>query len=187
MMKIHRTFIALPLPEQIITELKVLQQYMSGYDDGISWVRPELMHITLKFLGETPDRMLEKIRRAFTQSCREYAPFRLTLDQTGVFPREGDPRVLWVGLHNIPGSLYRLSDELNAIFVSMGFDDSGKRFSPHITLGRVKRKTQPGMMQRFLSAEPDRKEFISERIIWYDSCHKNGKLTYIPLEECQLQ
>lgn len=181
-----RTFIAIPLPEEIREELAGIQRELSSCSEGIAWLRPELMHITLKFLGDTPERLLETVGKHFLESCKNEAPFRLKLHQTGYFPREGEPRVLWAGLQNIPGRLYRLSDELNTVYVSMGFDDTGKRFSPHITLGRVKRKTHPDFAERFLSFHVEEKDFIADRIIWYESCHKNGKLTYLPLEEYKL-
>ncbi|MDD4961459.1 MAG: RNA 2',3'-cyclic phosphodiesterase [Candidatus Marinimicrobia bacterium] len=185
-MDYKRTFIGIPLPEHIRETLENIHKKLEPLSRGVAWVRPELMHITLKFLGETPERMMENVREVFLNSTRNFRSLKLKLKDTGCFPREGEPRVLWAGLLQIPGELYRLSDELNTVYVSMGFDDSGKRFSPHITLARIKQKPDPQLLSDFLERPLPAEEFWVDRIIWYESCHRNGKLQYLPLEECKL-
>lgn len=186
-MDYKRTFIGIPLPEQIRESLDAVRKDLEPLSRGITWVRPELMHITLKFLGETPERMMHSVREVFMNSSCNYPALKLKLRNTGYFPREGEPRVLWAGLQQIPGELYRLSDELNIAYVSMGFEDSGKRFSPHITLARIKQKPDPQLLNDFLEHPLLAEEFWVDRIIWYESCHRNGKLCYLPLEESRLQ
>ncbi len=178
-----RTFIALPLPDPIKAILQNIQEVLAPVSQGIKWVDPELTHITLKFLGDTPERMLEDVREEFIRIVTPTKAFELQLKTVGQFPREGDPRVLWVGLQQIPGMVYRLSDELNAGYISLGFDDTGKRFSPHITLGRVKQKLHDDFVQHFNDININPEIFTVDRIIWYESRHKNGRLNYLPLEE----
>lgn len=185
-MKNKRTFIAIPLPQHIRDILQGVQEILDPVSQGIKWVDPELMHITLKFLGSTPERLLEDVRKEFLEITEPVGPFRLQLSSLGHFPRKADPRVLWAGLQKIPGRIYRLSDELNTAYISRGFDDTGKRFSPHITLGRVKRKLHEDFLQEYYQLELKQEFFDVDRIIWYESCHRDRKLTYIPLEEQKL-
>ncbi|MDD3094753.1 MAG: RNA 2',3'-cyclic phosphodiesterase [bacterium] len=185
-MDFKRTFIGIPLPEVLRDRLDAIRRELMPISKGLVWVRPELMHITIKFLGETPERMMDSVREVFLSSTRNFRSLKLKLHETGYFPLVGEPRVLWAGLQNIPGEFYRLSDELNTAYVSLGFDDSGKRFSPHITLARIKHKPDPQLVSRFLEQDIQAEEFFADRIIWYESVHKNGKLTYLPLEESKL-
>jgi 2'-5' RNA ligase len=186
-MKNKRTFIAIPVPEHIRGILREVQEYMEPVSRGVKWVDPELMHITLKFLGGTPERLLEDVGRDFREITAKTEAFKLQLKDLGHFPRTGDPRVLWAGLQKVPGRVYRLSDELNTAFLAYNFDDTGKRFSPHITLGRVKKKLHPDFTEQYYQIDLKEEIFEVDRIIWYESCHKEGKLQYLPLEEQQLK
>ncbi len=187
-MNSRRTFIAIPLPEQLRQSLDLVRQTLDPSSNAVTWVRPELMHITLKFLGDTPERIMHTVGEIFLSTCSKISSFKLKIKKdTGSFPKMGEPRVLWAGLQNIPGELYSLSDELNTAYVALGFDDSGKRFSPHISLARVKEKPHPSLIPAFLDYEFPEEEFWVKRIIWYESCHRKGKLCYLPLEECKLQ
>ncbi|MBW6458534.1 MAG: RNA 2',3'-cyclic phosphodiesterase [FCB group bacterium] len=181
-----RTFIAFPLPETVTARMKRIQKMLDPVSDGVKWVRPELMHITIKFLGDTPDYMLENIRKEFLNICTESRSFEAQFKKLGQFPREGDPRVLMAEIQGLPGHVFRLSDELNTTFVSLGFDDSGKRFSPHITIGRIKHKPHVDLIRQYYEIELPPEKFEIDRIIWYESCYKDGKLTYLPLEEILL-
>ena len=177
-----RTFIAIPLTEDVIGHLERVSTLLEPVSDGVKWVDPSLMHITLKFLGDTPEWMLEDVKQEFLRVMTGVAPFELQLKQLGQFPKEGDPRVFWAGLQKIPSIVYRLSDELNTGFISLGFDDTGKRFAPHITLGRAKQKLNDDLIPKFYDIELEPLVFPVDRIIWYESCYQHGKLTYIPLE-----
>ncbi|MBN2781030.1 MAG: RNA 2',3'-cyclic phosphodiesterase, partial [Candidatus Marinimicrobia bacterium] len=105
-----RTFIGIPLPGEIKEQLRVVQEVLEPVSDGVKWVDPDLLHITLKFLGETPERMLEAMREEFFRTVSGVEAFQLQIKQLGQFPKEGEPRVLWAGVQRIPGRLYKLSD-----------------------------------------------------------------------------
>ena len=182
-----RTFIAIPLPAEIKEHLKRVQTLLEPVSEGIKWTDPELLHITLKFLGDTPDWLLDKVRDEFKRIVLNVEPFKLQLSELGQFPKEGDPRILWAGLQRSPGVVYRLSDELNTGYLGMGFDDTGKRFSPHITLGRIKHKIHEDFLTSYYDIKLEPEIFQIDKIIWYESCYRQGKLTYLPLEEYNLK
>ncbi len=181
-----RTFIAIALPDPIKEQLEKVQSLLEPVSDGIKWMDPDLLHITLKFLGDTPDWMLENVRNEFKRIVSDIKPFQLQLNGLGQFPKEGEPRILWAGMQKTPPIVYKLSDELNTAFFAMGFDDTGKRFSPHITLGRVKHKLHEDLITSFYDVILEETIFTVEKIIWYESSHRHGKLEYLPLEEFKL-
>jgi len=178
-----RTFIAIPLPDAVKENLKRVQTLLEPVSEGIKWTDPELLHITLKFLGDTPDWLMDKVRLEFNRIAEGAEPFQLQLSELGQFPKEGDPRILWAGLQRSPSAVYRLSDELNTGYLGMGFDDTGKRFSPHITLGRIKHKVHEDFQSSYYDIKLEPEVFQIDRIIWYESCYRRGKLAYLPLEE----
>jgi len=182
-----RTFIAIPLPDAIKEHLKRVQTLLEPVSESIKWTDPELLHITLKFLGDTPDWLLDDVKAEFRRIVAHVEPFQLQLNELGQFPKEGDPRILWAGLQRSPSKVYRLSDELNTGFIAMGFDDTGKRFLPHITLGRIKHKIHEEFLPLYYDIKLEPEIFQVNRIIWYESCYRQGKLTYLQLEEFNLK
>jgi 2'-5' RNA ligase len=182
-----RTFIAIPLPDEIKTYLARVKDLLEPVSDGVKWVDPVNMHITLKFLGDTPEWLLDDVKNEFFRIASDVRPFHMQLKHLGQFPREGDPRILWAGLQKVPPVVYRLSDEFNTGFLALGFDDTGKRFKPHITLGRVKQKLHEDLVPSFYDIEMEPIVFDVKKLVWFESTHRHGHLKYVPLEEYSLK
>lgn len=180
-----RIFIAIPLPEEVKEELGRIGELLDPLSEGINWTDLENLHITLKFLGETPEWIMDDLRQEFKRICSELESFQLQLSKLGQFPKTGDPRVLWAGLQKVPALVYKLSDELNTGFLSMGYDDTGKKFSPHITLGRVKHKIHEDFLSSFYDVPIKPITFTIDKIVLYESKYQRG-LKYLPIEECKL-
>jgi len=106
--------------------------------DGLRWVRPEGIHLTLKFLGETPREKVAPITQALAGSTVGVAPHELSLGKLGSFGSRGSPRVLWVDLDGDLEPLRRLAAQVERALVPLGFPPEGRRFSPHLTLARVR-------------------------------------------------
>lgn len=186
-MKDHRTFIAMPLPEEIYQVLGKIKRELNEIDTGIRWVAPEQMHITLKFLGETPERMFPQIREEIIDITKNTPKMSFELANVGRFPIEGYPKTIWAGLGaNTPKAVHALSYAFNSTFISYGFDDSGKRFSPHITLGRVKGKIEEDFLAQFHEVIIPALKFEIDQIIWYESIRHHGILRYEPIEIIKL-
>jgi 2'-5' RNA ligase len=136
-----RTFIAINLdPEikrgltQLIDELKTRRTESRG----IRWVRPEAMHLTLKFLGEIGEDKIPRIEGALRGISEKYSPFSLKIKGTGYFPPKSKaPRVFWVGIEE-EGILERLQIQVEEEMERLGFPKEQRKFHPHLTLGRVK-------------------------------------------------
>ena len=108
----------------------------SGAD--VKWVRPELMHVTLKFLGEVDPERAQQIGPALEKACGGAPPLRLAVSGAGSFPARGRPKVLWLGLGGRMEELAKLSQRVYSNMEGLGFESEERPFSPHLTLGRLR-------------------------------------------------
>lgn len=132
-----RLFIALDLDDATRRELIALQQRWRTAGADVGWVRPEGLHVTLVFLGETPADRAPEIASRLDACAAAVPPFEFRVAGWGVFGRPDRPRVLWAGVEAPPelGELQRaLADSLR----TAGFPLESRPFVPHVTLGRVR-------------------------------------------------
>jgi 2'-5' RNA ligase len=136
-----RTFIAVELDQEIRSGLQTLQDRLRALvaPRSVRWVRPEGIHLTLKFLGDTPTGKLDEIQNALAMAAGDLFAFSFAVGGLGCFPNARRPRVLWVGLQEPAGALVRLRDAVEEHVAPLGFPTEKRRFHPHLTLGRVQR------------------------------------------------
>src|SRR5207302_4643540 len=93
-------FIAINPGEELVAELDALQRKLDADlpPRAVRWVRPQHIHLTLKFLGNVDAQQLAALREAFALACAGSAPFELCAAHVGCFPNRARPRVIWVGL-----------------------------------------------------------------------------------------
>lgn len=133
-----RCFIALNLPAEIKGRLAELEARLKEARADVSWVKPENVHLTLKFLGGVEEARVPLVKRAVQEGlCRE-GPLVLTLAGLGVFPNPRSPRVVWVGVGGDTERLQNLQERLEQALGEVGFPREARSFSPHITLGRMR-------------------------------------------------
>ena len=133
-----RTFIALETPENLRHQIRMLQSQLRGISGArISWVRSEGIHLTLKFLGDVERTELIGIEKALTDVAGGHSPVDLTSTMFGGFPNLRRPRVLWLGLDG-GEQLINLQKDIDSSLTDFGFEREGKRYHPHLTIGRVK-------------------------------------------------
>jgi len=135
-----RLFVAVTLSAEVKRELGLVSEVMAGRlpERSVRWVKPELMHITLCFLGETAVSKLEAITQTMDKVAQNKAPISLRLNGTGCFPNAKRPRVVWVGLTGQVAELATIKQELDTGLAVLGWKMEKRRFKPHLTLGRVK-------------------------------------------------
>jgi 2'-5' RNA ligase len=133
----YRTFIGLPVRPGpgLLSLRKELMTSLSG--ERISWVRPELFHVTLRFIGDTHTSALEEIRESLRQGVRIPESAELELRDVGSFGPRKKPRVIWVGFQEA-GLFETLKREVDLALESCGIAREDHPFSPHLTLGRVR-------------------------------------------------
>jgi 2'-5' RNA ligase len=140
-----RTFIAIELDQELQQNLADLQTRLRRDvpPRAVRWVRPDAIHLTLKFLGDTSLAQVESVKEALARATQEVNPFEFTIGGVGCFPNTHRPRVVWVGLHEPTGALRRLRDAVEAQVAPLGFPTEKRPFHPHLTLGRTQRRASP--------------------------------------------
>ncbi len=128
---------AVELAEGLRAELARLQGELRQRGlSGLRWARPEGIHLTLKFLGETPAERVPGIQDALAEAVAGMRPFRLALDSLGTFGG-GRPRVLWVEAAGDVDRLREMQGKVERALSGRGFPAEERPFSPHLTLARV--------------------------------------------------
>ena len=136
-----RVFVALNLPD---TVRQALWTTTSGLRDAafpIKWVRPEGIHVTLKFLGEVDDAREAELQGAMRRAVAGSKALPLAIGGFGVFPDFRRPRVVWAGIAPEP-ALELLQHGVEREFGPLGFPPEGRAFRPHLTLGRAGREVR---------------------------------------------
>ncbi len=136
-----RTFIAVELDQARRKALGKIQELLKREPAGryVRWVAPEGIHLTLKFLGGVDSQRMDELQAAVAEACQGIPPFQLTLSGVGAFPNTRRSRVVWVGLVGDVAIAARLADQIEAASAKLGFPREERPFSPHLTLGRIKR------------------------------------------------
>jgi 2'-5' RNA ligase len=130
-----RLFVALDLPDAVRRALADLIAQLKPKSRSARWVRPESMHLTLKFLGETDPQKLDSIRAAVAK-IHSARPVELHFRALGFFPNEFKPRVIWTAVEASP-NLFELAAAFEAALEPLGFPRESRAFVPHLTLARI--------------------------------------------------
>ena len=134
-----RVFVAVELPDVVKAEFSGLISAIASLGvRGARTVRPQGIHLTLKFLGNVNAELVPEIKAAMDSAAGEMAPFDLSLGDAGVFPNPRATRVLWVGVAGDLDSLDRLQQRVEESLAEFGFRPERRRFNPHITAGRLR-------------------------------------------------
>jgi RNA 2',3'-cyclic 3'-phosphodiesterase len=149
-----RLFVALEIPSEVrgnlaalIEELRALEAPNSPYAKKMHWVRPENLHVTLKFIGAAPAEKLDAIRN--TLSCVASPHIvEVRFRGLGTFPNEKRARVFWAGVEGTP-NLATLADDVDVQLGKAGFPRESRSYSPHLTLARLE---PPGVAREFQAA-----------------------------------
>jgi 2'-5' RNA ligase len=151
-----RLFVALEIPAEVRENLAALVGALRAISKEPRWVRPENLHVTLKFLGEVPETKLDAARTALAQS-RSEQPVTLEFRGLGFFPNEKHPRVFWAGIQ-ASANLMKLAEDIDGAMEKLGILPEQRPFSPHLTLARFERQGVPEKL-RIAIAENAQREF----------------------------
>jgi RNA 2',3'-cyclic 3'-phosphodiesterase len=149
-----RLFVSLDFPDAVRERLRELIARLKAGSSGAKWVRPEGMHVTLKFIGETDPANLDPIRAALA-TAHSPRPVDMNFRGLGFFPHERQPRVLWCGVEaspNLPPLAANIADAL----VPLGFPREERKFTPHLTLARF---PDPKRVQEIIRAAEKLKSY----------------------------
>jgi len=133
-----RLFIAIRLPhdESFLTALSDLRS-VSNKLDKINWIRPDNLHITLKFLGETKPELIPSIENKIVGLISGISPFTITLNRIGAFGSRYQPRIIWIGSKDTIKEIDYLHKGLEKQMQTLGYKHSFGNFVPHATIARI--------------------------------------------------
>ncbi len=137
--EIVRAFIAIEIPAARQQQIAAACTPLHALPDRITWVKPQNLHLSLRFLGEIDIGRLPKLKLAISKVTGDLAPFPIDFTDLGSFPDKKRPRVIWLGLNDSTARLSKLKQELDSELRACGFAPDKRVFKPHLTLGRIRK------------------------------------------------
>ena len=158
--KLVRLFYALELADNLKESIRALIFPYSNSSSAIKWIKPENLHLTLRFLGNVSDNTVPVLVSILESIAMEEKSFLISLRNTGVFPSLRKPSVLWIGIDKGAGECKKISTVLNNRLTEIGLTEESRIFKPHITIGRSKKNVPPQhlahLYERIIKESADR-------------------------------
>jgi 2'-5' RNA ligase len=176
------------LPSEVKELLKTIQTGLDRGFKGVSWVKPQSIHLTLKFLGEIDDAKVRDAASELQKAAQGIGPFTLELEGVGSFPNARNPRVLWAGIkENV--ELLKLQKNVDERLESIGFEADNRPFTPHLTLCRIKSAEDGRSLGKLLSeTKPEAKTaFTVTSFAFMKSVLKPSGAEHTPIQEFALK
>src|SRR2546423_4294933 len=152
--EVYRTFIAIELPLD-------LRARVAAHIDGLrrespevraSWTRPENLHLTLKFLGDVPAADIPRLASSVEAAAQLISAFEFNVSECGVFPTQGTPKVLWIGITDGLVELSSLHEAVERECERAGFSREARPFRPHLTITRLRSSSGARQLARLHAA-----------------------------------
>ena len=177
-----RAFLALDLPDSYRAGLTAVQDYLKKSGADVRWTSVGSIHLTLKFFGDISEDQVETLTAAASAITGATPAFTLGVQGVGTFPSPKSPRVIWLGLSGQTDILASLVQDLEQSFAPLGFPPEKRKFTPHLTLGRVRSSQGREDLCRFLQTVPlpDFPEFQVEHLVLYRSTLRPQGALYTP-------
>lgn len=188
--RLMRVFIAIDINEKIQKSIADLQKHLqneTSFAKGVKWVRPDLMHLTLKFLGDVKDEILNDVCKMTGEVVEKYHSFNLDIEKAGHFGGKS-ARVLWVGTGDGSEKLRKIANELNEKLQQLGFAPETRGFTGHLTLCRIKNARAGYELAKAAGKYGD---FVAgtvlvDKIVVYQSRLSSEGPTYTPIAKYNL-
>jgi len=199
----RRLFIAVPVPDEVSRLVEALvgriraeegegdasaQAAAGRRPNRVRWVSLDDLHLTIRFLGPTPEERLPALREAVTQAAARLAPFAITIADAGAFPSLARPRALWLGVTDLTGGMALLADVVGNELEAAGWPRDDRPYTPHLTLARSDGvRTGPRVARRLVAAAAGLSAtFGVDRLVLYESHTGRGPARYEPLHVVRL-
>ena len=189
-----RLFVAVPVADDVRAGVARLMEQLAGGPIDVRapgqprWVSIEGLHLTLRFLGATPDTRLAELAEALAATTRGVAPFQVVLNGGGAFPTPQRPRVLWLGIGEGQPELAALGGRLNDELHRLGWPRDDRPLQAHLTLART--DGVPGAdekARRLVELARDvRLSWLADRVVLYKSNLGHGPTHYEALADAEL-
>lgn len=182
-----RLFVAIELEPQVRRALSKVQDSLRRSVRDVKWVDPELMHLTVKFLGDVPDGDVPRVTRAVERAAGRSEAFEMAVGGTGCFPPRGNVRVVWAGVSEPSGLLKACVQAAEEELAQEGFPPEQRGFSAHITLGRIKFDKSRGAARDAVTAATlqEKTQSVGELVLMSSVLSRQGP-TYTPVARTRL-
>jgi 2'-5' RNA ligase len=147
-----RAFIGIGLPPECRRAIREAISPFHARRLAVSWTPEQNLHVTLKFLGETPPGRVDEIASLLLAAGSGIPAFEFLVEGAGGFPSLRAPRVLWVGIREPLELVGKLQENMEKVLSGAGFPCEERPFHPHITVGRVRDRLPPGWGEKYASA-----------------------------------
>jgi 2'-5' RNA ligase len=179
-----RLFVAVPLSDEATAAVtEVVESIRAGEPEGrgVRWVRLEGLHMTLRFLGPTPEDRVADLAAAVASVAREGEPFTITIRGAGSFPPTGRPRTIWLDVRDGVEKLERLATRLDDRLAEDGWDRERRPFRAHLTLARADGvRAGPATVAALTAAAADLAiESRIDRMMLFESITGSGRARYL--------
>ena len=177
-----RSFVAISISEEARIAIAEMIRELQDLDSSLRWVKPDNIHLTLKFLGGVQEEKLPDLKQALEFSLSGMMKFFYEITGVGCFPTFRNSRVLWVGVKNSDGYLVKLKENIEKEFFKINFPKETRKFNPHLTVARVKARGAPELqISRFQNYNIGRfKVEVNKVILMRSDLHPTGP-RYTPI------
>lgn len=195
-MTVRRLFVAVPLDEPavrtvtgIVERIRADREGVVADERDVRWVRMDGLHLTLRFLGPTPEADVPSVANAVRRAAEGHAPFEIGIDGGGAFPNPNRPRTLWLAVTRGTAELTALAASLDRELVAAGWPPSVRPFRAHLTVARSDGIPAGADVGRRLAAAAAGIDLRSaaDRIVLFESITGGGPARYEPLETAELR
>jgi len=184
-----RAFVAVEMSQPIRDDVGRLIERLRGAGGSIKWVRPENLHLTLKFLGQIGEDAVPRAIAILRECVEGAAPFALEVRGAGAFPTPSRPRVLFVDAHDEPPTLAGVARRLDKAMTDVGVPSEKRGFRNHVTIGRVRKPSSMAEMAAELGKAAERgfgTMTVEEVILMKSDLRPDGPV-YTPVERVALK
>jgi len=184
---VTRSFVALWIPPEWTEYLDAVARPLATQTSGLSWVRPENLHLTIRFLGDLDDAGVRRASESVTRSAAAAIAPRARLGSLGAFPDFDRARVVWVGLAEGERDVSGLAGAVNDALARDGFGPPDKPFRAHLTLARV-REGAKGLaaIREAVLPDPPPRAFLDRVAVMKSDLHRAGA-RYTALADVRLR
>lgn len=154
-----RCFISIELDEPVKKSITEATALLKAGKVDVNWVAEEKLHLTLKFLGDTDDGLISRIKEELSRVSSAHTPFNIKVYGAGVLPDLRRPRVVFIGLDikaDLAAGLKGLQRDIEETMAGLGFKKEDRLFLPHLTIGRVKSPKSKEQLLKMIETLKDR-------------------------------